>query len=279
MKLISKKELTPVSYGELGYKILSFDFQNDQFCFTDHWHDRIEIIKINSGRMHFFRNDNQFLLNAGDVAIVCPKQLHRAYTTDCGVNYDVIMFDVKMLLNGFFSAEKLIKPIIEQQVLFAAYTSNKQIFDIVEQLVAESHNAENSLACLSLLYTLIDDLYKYCLIEKDEPLVFDNELDVVINYIHENYTEKISSSTLSKRFNYDESYFCRKFKIATGTTLMKYIKKLRLDMAKRLLEESDSSIRTVSEACGFSDVTYFSRCFKDEFEISPSQYIDIYKIK
>ena len=279
MKLISKKELTPVSYGEHGFKILSSVIPANQCCFPDHWHDRIEILKINKGSMQFYRNDNCFQLGVGDIAIICPRQLHQAYTTECEVDYDVIMFDVKMLLNGVFSTEKLIKPIIEQQVLFAPYTSNPDIIKIFDKLIIESRCKDNSLICLGLLYALIDKLYKYCLIEKDELLIFDNKLDVVINYIHENYTAKISSSTLSKRFNYDEAYFCRKFKAITGTTLMKYIKKLRLDMAKHLLEESDSSIRTVSEACGFSDVTYFSRCFKEEFSISPSKYIDIYKIK
>lgn len=279
MKLISKKELTPVSYGELGYKILSSEISANECCFSDHWHDRIEILKINKGRMQFYRNDNRFDLEAGDVAIICPKQLHRAYTGDSPVQYDVIMFDVKMLLNGVFSTDKLIKPIIEQQVLFAPYTSNPEIITILDKLIDESHKKENTLICLGLLYSLMDKLYKYCLIEKDETMVFDNKLDVVVNYIHENYTDKISSATLSKRFNYDEAYFCRKFKSVTGTTLMKYIKKLRLDMAKRLLEESDSSIRTVSEACGFSDVTYFSRCFKDEFNLSPKQYVAHYKIK
>lgn len=65
--------------------------------------------------------------------------------------------------------------------------------------------------------------------------------------------------------------------MATGTTLIKYIKKLRFDMAKHLLDESNNSIFNVSEICGFSDVTYFSRCFKHEFGISPSEYLFRYK--
>ncbi len=277
MKLISKKELTPISYGELGYKVISFNFLPNNCCFSDHWHDRLEILKINDGKIRFYRNDNCYHLSKGDIAIVCPQQLHTAFTDEDSVSYDVVMFDVKMLLNGVFSTEKLIKPILEQNVLFAPYTDNKEIYELVEMLINESKINENSLTCLGLLYSLIDKLYKFCLIEKDETIVYDEKINVVINYIHENFAEKISSYTVSKRFNYDEAYFCRKFKMHTGTTLMKYLKKIRLDMAKRLLEESEVNIRSISETCGFADVTYFSRCFKTEFGMSPTQYVKLYK--
>ena len=279
IKLISKKELTPISYGERGFKVISFSIDSNKKCFTEHWHDRIENIRINKGGMDFYRNDNLYKLKTGDIAIVCPKQLHRADALESGVEYDVLMFDVKMLLNGLFLTQKRIKPIIEQQVLFAPYTSESKIKKIVDKLIIESFNTDNTLTCLGLMYSLVDNLYKFCLLENEDILFLYNKLSVVINYIHKNYTEKISSSSVSKRFNYDEAYFCRKFKNATGTTLMKYIKKLRLDMAKRLLEESESSASTVSEACGFSDVTYFSRCFKDEFKLSPTQYANLYRSK
>ncbi len=279
MKLISKKELTPVSYGEAGYKIITLSFESGDVCFTEHWHDRIEILKIIEGDMHFSRNDVCVDVKQGEIAIVCPKQLHSAVAGNNGVKYSVLMFDTNKFLNGVFSTEKLLKPIFEQKALFAPSTKNREVINSVDELIklANNNNDEDNLYCVGVLYVLISKLFKYCLVENKESPIFDESFKVVINYIHENYTNKISSSTVSKRFNYDEAYFCRKFKAITGTTLMKYIKKLRLDMAKRLLDESNDSILNLSKVCGFADVTYFSRCFKQEFGLSPSEYVKIFK--
>ena len=279
MKLISKKELTPVSYGEMGYKAMTLSIIPHDVCFSEHWHDRIEILRILEGDMRFFRNDIAIDVNEGELAIVCPKQLHRAVSGDKGVKYSVLMFDTNKFLNGVFSTEKLLKPIFEQKVLFAPSTKNKKIIGLVDELInlTNCNGDEDKLYSIGIVYVLISQLIKYCLVENKEIAFFDESFSVVINYIHENYTKKISSATVSKRFNYDEAYFCRKFKAATGTTLMKYIKKLRLDMAKQLLDESNDSIINVSKICGFSDVTYFSRCFKLEFGISPSEYLSTYK--
>ena len=279
MKLISKKELTPISYGEAGYRLNTYQHTSGEVCFYEHWHDRIEIIKILEGDMQFSRNDVCINVKVGEIAIVCPKQLHGAIAGENGVKYCVLMFDTNMFLNGVFSTEKLLKPIFEQKALFAPNTKNREIINSVDKLIELAKNTNNTdkLYGVGLVYILISQLFKYCLVENKESAYFDESFNVVINYIHENYTNKISSSTVSKRFNYDEAYFCRKFKTITGTTLMKYIKKLRLDMAKRLIDESNNSILYLSESCGFGDVTYFSRCFKKEFGVSPSEYIKIYK--
>ena len=279
MKLISKKELTPISYGEMGYKVMTLSINPNDICFSDHWHDRIEILRILEGDMHFSRNDVCVDVKEGELAIVCPKQLHGAVAGENGVKYTVLMFDTNKFLNGVFSTEKLLKPIFEQKVLFAPSTKNKKIIGLVDELInlTNSNSDEDKLYSIGIVYVLISQLIKHCLVENKEFAFFDESFSVVINYIHENYTKKISSATVSKRFNYDEAYFCRKFKTITGTTLMKYIKKLRLDMAKHLLDESNNSILNVSKTCGFTDVTYFSRCFKYEFGISPSEYLNTYK--
>jgi AraC-like DNA-binding protein len=54
-------------------------------------------------------------------------------------------------------------------------------------------------------------------------------------------------------------------------TLSKYIKIQRLDMARRLLSTSVSSITQIAFHVGFNDTSHFNRCFKEHFNITPSQ--------
>ena len=72
--------------------------------------------------------------------------------------------------------------------------------------------------------------------------------------------------------NFDPSYFCRIFKQATGATFTEYINFVRVCKAERMLARSDVSILDISEAVGFSSVSYFNRIFKKYKSCSPRFY-------
>ena len=59
----------------------------------------------------------------------------------------------------------------------------------------------------------------------------------------------------------------------TGQSPAVYIMRLRLVYAKRLLKSDVTlPIGNVAQRCGFEDVAYFSRIFKQQFDMTPSQY-------
>ncbi len=51
-----------------------------------------------------------------------------------------------------------------------------------------------------------------------------------------------------------------------------YLKNIRLEKAKELLVKSDLNLSEISQAIGYSDISYFSRIFKKEFQMTPSKY-------
>lgn len=64
----------------------------------------------------------------------------------------------------------------------------------------------------------------------------------------------------------------RRFKAATGTTLIEYLQNVRVEHAKRLLEGSDAPTEDVSAAAGYEDSSFFRRLFKRSTGLTPSQY-------
>jgi len=64
----------------------------------------------------------------------------------------------------------------------------------------------------------------------------------------------------------------RRFKAATGSTLIEYLQNLRIEEAKRLLEQGELPIDEVSEAVGYLDISFFRRLFKRLTGLTPSQY-------
>ncbi len=69
----------------------------------------------------------------------------------------------------------------------------------------------------------------------------------------------------------------RKIKKVTGCNTTNYIRRLRLEKAKYLLERSDLTIMEVQTACGFDMQSYFSRIFKEQFGTSPLKYRNNFK--
>ena len=68
------------------------------------------------------------------------------------------------------------------------------------------------------------------------------------------------------------SSFKRKFNAVYGTSPNKYITSKRLEKAQILLRTSDLRISDIAYDCGFNDLGYFSKSFKNNYNISPSEY-------
>lgn len=97
-------------------------------------------------------------------------------------------------------------------------------------------------------------------------------IDTICEYINENYAREISVEELAKMLNYSRCHFSVKFKQLTGMTPHEYIKRRRIDRAKELLLENNTSIEEISELVGYSDVCNFIRVFKDSENITPLRF-------
>ena len=69
----------------------------------------------------------------------------------------------------------------------------------------------------------------------------------------------------------------RRFKIATGSSLIDYLQNLRVEEAKRLLETGEMSVDEISFDVGYEDPSFFRRLFKRRTGLTPSQYRRMFK--
>ncbi len=91
-------------------------------------------------------------------------------------------------------------------------------------------------------------------------------------YIHENYALSLSRQDIARYVNASDGHLARCFKQETGLTPMVYLNRYRIQRAKYLLENTSQSITSIAISCGFSDVNYFSRVFRQETGKSPRTY-------
>ena len=99
-----------------------------------------------------------------------------------------------------------------------------------------------------------------------------DKVQQVARYISENYTEPLTLRDAAQLAGLEETYFSRRFKILTGFGFHEYLTQTRLLAAEQMLENSDLSMVTIAEQCGFSNSNYFGDVFRRWKGVSPSQY-------
>ena len=97
-------------------------------------------------------------------------------------------------------------------------------------------------------------------------------IGAVCEYIHNNFSEKLTLKELATKCNLSESRFSHLFTEIFGKSPKKYIMNVRMENAKELLLDSDMSVLEISSAVGIDDQNYFSRIFKKHCGMSPSEF-------
>lgn len=97
-------------------------------------------------------------------------------------------------------------------------------------------------------------------------------IEKTIAYLNENYRSDFSLKALAYHVHINSSYLSRLFKKETGDTITDAIKKIRLEKAKKLLQNTDMKTYEVASAVGINDPAYFSVIFKKHTGMSPKDY-------
>jgi len=91
-------------------------------------------------------------------------------------------------------------------------------------------------------------------------------------YITNNLARKITLADLSWNLHCSTVTLTEHFKNEFGITIMDYVTKKRMQLAEKLLTETDKSIKEVAILSGFPDVEYFSRCFRKLHDAPPGEW-------
>lgn len=97
-------------------------------------------------------------------------------------------------------------------------------------------------------------------------------IEVIAQYIQDNYHQKITLQKISEKFSYNHEYISRKFSSTFNETLIGYLNRIRIEKSKILLENPQLKIYEVANMVGFPDDKYFSRVFKRAEGQSPAKY-------
>lgn len=91
-------------------------------------------------------------------------------------------------------------------------------------------------------------------------------------YIQANFQKEISLDDVSRAVDISPYYFSKIFKEETGENFIEYLTSIRMEKAKELLSGSGLSMKEICAQVGYADPNYFSRTFKKNVGLTPTEY-------
>lgn len=138
------------------------------------------------------------------------------------------------------------------------------------------HEFVNALAAFTSYPAFLDDIVSILMTLRRDVAPSDrNEqlADSVEEYLKNNYKMDISGKTIAREFGFVPSYISRIFKRCKGLSPNEYLTRYRIELAKNLLAENpDMKIKEVAAQVGFNEAYYFSKTFKRETGMWPTEY-------
>ena len=96
--------------------------------------------------------------------------------------------------------------------------------------------------------------------------------EYVVNYLSENYYEKIVFTELASHLKLSYDYFQHRFRRLMGVSPQRFLLQKRLEAAEEMLTGSQASCTEIAYRCGFSNSSQFSMLFKREKGVTPYQF-------
>ncbi len=171
--------------------------------------------------------------------------------------------DLNKIKNLFFEMIVTAKNITEE--VDEKYSSEvfSQVFSIL--------NSENDVKLLTEYLQKM--LLEYASVINGVKSRMENPLITkVCSYVNEHLSEELSLDQMAEYAGVSSFYLSKIFKEEKGVNYIGFVTDRRLEMAQKLLKETDISIKEITATIGYNDQNYFSRLFKNKFGLSPTEY-------
>lgn len=274
-KLVHTYNKIPIIYERVVPNITTkeiyayyYQVRNANYDFPGESHNQWELTFIDNGELETSIDAEFYSLENFDIILYAPGQYHTQSTlSNKSCSYLTIMFDMEcshpeLISNRVFHANRDIHSALNNFIK----VSNNQIYYDTDLM-------------LCYLQELLIKLFQYDFLSStpiaSTPMQqkFENELlNEIIIYINENIYTALTIEEICHQFSISRSSLQTLFKNNLNTAPKQYISDLKLNKAKVLIKESIYTISEISNKLGFASIHYFSRKFKQQFGITPTDY-------
>ncbi|MEC1289127.1 AraC family transcriptional regulator [Bacillus mojavensis] len=255
--------------------IEAYRFKGIMQKFPNHFHDYYVIGFIEKGQRYLACQDQEYIINPGDLLLFNPRDTHSCEQID-GRTLDYrcinVMPDVmERAVEEITGAGHL--PYFSHHVLFRhELTSSLQELHIL--ISKEKQALRKEELFLHLLEELIRRYSDVTILNSiPEP---SDEIKMVCGFLEEHYAENVTLNDLSELTGWSKYHLLRSFTKQKGITPNSYLETIRINQAKKLLEQGVRPIDAAFQT-GFSDQSHMTKFFKRQVGLTPKQYMKIFE--
>ncbi|HHY83311.1 MAG TPA: AraC family transcriptional regulator [Clostridiales bacterium] len=249
-----------------------------------HWHEEAEILYINC-RGTIEIEGTSFDIKENDIVFINKEQLHLANVQSDGMIY-AIVFDYNLIdfNSNDFCQINIIEPLKSKKMLFPSVINSQnnqyeqikaKLFEMVSLYYSDIPGKQLKIKCN--IYEILFLLYSsnMLLIPTEAKGTYDlNQLSYVkatIYYMENNYNKQITIDDMAKNVSISKFHLIKIFKQITGVTPIIYLRDFRIEQSVKCLSEGCTVTQTAF-MCGFNNLSYFIRAFKERFNMSPKEF-------
>lgn len=234
---------------------------------TAHWHENIEIINITRGSASAVIGNEEVHVNAGDTIVITNYALHQIFT-DTVVAYDCLIIDIKFLMQFKIDLSEYIS---EHKISDEKIT---HMFKNMKKLSSDVPKCFQIEMCAEALKIIGHILREHSVIQNTDKaqhsFAKSHMVREAISYMKKNLDTQISLEDIANHLGFNKYYLCRTFKNVTGTSVVKMLNFLRCSEAKRLIITTGRTINEIAMDCGYSNLSYFAKIYKETIGCLPS---------
>ena len=245
--------------------------------FPNHFHEYYVIGFIEGGKRHLWCKGKEYDTSAGDLILFNPRDNHYCAPVN-GELLDYRAVNIKPEVMSRAVKEitgEAYMPYFTETVVYKS-----DIAQSVQDLYRAVLNDAPLLEKEENLFFLLDQILREYAsdFESADVLRPNRQIQSLCQYMEEHFSENVTLDDLLSMTDFGKSYLLRSFTRQTGVSPYRYLQTIRLDKAKRFLEEGIAPIDAAGMA-GFSDQSHFTHFFKEFIGLTPKQYQRIFQDK
>jgi AraC-like DNA-binding protein len=229
---------------------------------------------IEEGKRHLVCNNEEYLLNSGDIIIFNPQDPHACEQVD-GRKLDYRCINIEPKVMREYVREVTGQAYLPRFSTHVLYQSElvSSLHDLHQLILEEQSDFSKEETLLLLLDQLLKDYA-----DMEPPKAEQNvtlEIRQLCEYMDAHYMKNISLNELSGLSGISKYHLLRLFTRQKGISPYRYLETIRINQAKRLLEHGVLPIDVAAQT-SFSDQSHFTNFFKKLIGLTPKQYLRIF---
>ncbi len=249
--------------------IFHYDIASNHSIEMANWHENIEIIFCTKGTGIVKCDSIEYNIKKDDIFVINSASLHAMYSID-DFEYYCLIIDSDFLKTNSINI---------YEIEFDSLVTCSEAVNLFKNIIASMKTKDNykiaSIKADVLKFTVYLARHFSHPLSSDKSTASSNEnIKFAIDYIKANFTQKITLELAAAEAGISKYHFSREFKKSTGMTFVSYVNTLRCRHAKKLLFKRKYTIHDIAQKCGFENDSYFSKIFKQETGVRPSEFLE-----